>query len=557
MLRRTKNTVFALCLFSLGLGPVYAAPREINPARPKLVVLLVIDQFRADYLMRFNSRFLPAKGPKGTGGFRTLIENGAYYPLAEYDTLQCMTGPGHATLLTGALPYLNGIPINNWFDQKTQSMFYCTEDPTTASVGGDSTKPHAGTSPKTMNGTTVSDEWKNAGYPGRVVSIALKDRAAILMGGHRADYAIWHDPVSFQWMTSKKYAPDGKLAPWIQDANADLLKEKGQKFIWKAEGKGTGFSDETTIPDAKYLWGLETTFPHAIVKGERRSLSSPYGLEIGRRLAERAIDQLKLGQEKGSTDFLFLSLSAHDYMAHGFGPNSREMEEMTIAEDAEIGKLLATIEKKVGLKNTIIALSADHGGGHSAEYLTKNGMPGGRIDESKLRAEMNSVLKNKFGSPPKDQSWLPWSEDFAFYLNHPALDAKGENARFEAEELVRKVLAEQEGSAFVVTATDALLKRVPPGEVGRKFMITYYPGRSGDVIMVPKSGWYTAADYATHLSGYSYDRYVPLVLTGRGFKPGRYAQSAKIVDLAPTLSFLLGIVPPSLSEGRVLSEALH
>lgn len=554
-----RRVIFAALLLSLVFGGFpagYGAPRGLALERPKLVVLLVVDQLRADYLMRFESRFLPAKGPKGLGGFRTLVENGAYYPLAEYDTLQCMTGPGHATLLTGSFPYQSGIPINNWYDQKTQSMHYCTEDSSVLPVGGDPNKSHAGTSPKALLGTTLTDEWKNSGYPGRVVSIALKDRAAILMGGHRADTVVWHDPVGFQWMTSTKYASDGKLPEWIAEMNSDLLKEKGEKFIWKAEGKGTGLSDETTAPDAKYLWGMESGFPHAFVKGERRSLYSPYGIQISRRLAERAIAKMKLGQE-GRTDFLFVSLSAHDYLAHGFGPNSREMEEMTIAEDAEIGKLLTTIDKKIGLKNTLIALSADHGGGHTPEYLTKNGVPAGRIDEKKLRDELNAVLEKKFGAPPKGLKYLPWSDDFAFYLNHPLLDAKGDSVRLEAEEQVRKTLTAHNGAAYVVTATDVLLKRVPPGELGRKVLLTYYPGRSGDVIMIPKSGWQGEGDYATHLSGYSYDRYVPLILTWRGFKPGRYAQSAKIVDLAPTLSFVLGITPPSLSEGRVLSEALR
>jgi predicted AlkP superfamily pyrophosphatase or phosphodiesterase len=555
MMRRMAIAAMLLLCNSLNFSTENAAAREFSPPKPKLVVLLVIDQFRADYLMRFDSRFLPAKGPRGRGGFRTLIENGAYYPLAEYEILQCMTGPGHATLLTGSYPYQNGIPINNWFDQKTQTMFYCAEDTTHTDIGGSPNRAHAGTSPKTLLGTTVSDEWKNAGYPGRVVSIALKDRAAIMMGGHRADYVLWHDSSSFRWMTSTKYATDGKIPEWVAGMNSELTKEKGQKFTWNAEGKGTGFSDDTLEPDAKFLWGMEPKFPHSFVKGEHRSLYSPYGIEITRRLAERAVNELKLGQEKG-VDFLFVSLSAHDYMAHGFGPNSREMEEMTVAEDAEIGKLLATIDKKVGLQNTVIALSADHGGGHSADYLTKYGEPGGRMDEPKLRAELNAVLKAKFGNPPKDQAWVPWSEDFAFYLNHPALDAKGENARYDAEELVRKTLQQQEGAAYVVTATDVFLKHVPGGELGRKVLLTYYPGRSGDIIMIPKSGWHHDGDYATHLSGYSYDRYVPLILTGRGLKPGRYAQSAKIVDLAPTLSFLLGIVPPSLSEGRVLSEAL-
>lgn len=510
------------------------------PTPPKLVVLLVIDQFRADYLTRFQSRFLPAKGKNGVGGFNTLIERGAYYPLAEHETLQSMTGPGHAALLTGSHPYASGIPVNHWYDQRLRRPFYCVDDK----------------SPETLLGTTVSDEWKNAGFPGRVVSIALKDRAAILMAGHRADLVFWHDSKTFQWVTSKNYSPDGALPDWVKTANADLSREKGQNYTWRAEGKGTGFSDETIHPDSKYLWIGESTLPHHYKKGERPSITSPYGLEITTRLVLKAIDAEKLGQSK-RTDFLFISLSAHDYMAHGFGPHSREMEEMTVAEDREIAKLLNAIEKKVGLNNTVIALSADHGGGHPPEYIEKYRLPGGRIDEKKLLGGVNDLLVNHFGKLPSDEKWMPFSDDLSFYLNHAALDLKGEKARFEAEELVRKFLQKLPGAAHVVTATDALLKRVPPGELGRKFLLSYFPGRSGDIIVIPRSGWMSSTDYVTHMTAYSYDRYVPLILTGRSFKSGRYAQSAKVTDLAPTLSFLLGIVPPSLSEGRVLSEALR
>lgn len=512
---------------------------------PKLVVLLVVDQFRADYLTRFRSRFLPANGKAGMGGFNALIERGAYYPLAEHETLQSMTGPGHAALLSGSHPYANGIPVNHWYDQTLRRPFYCAEDTAT------------GGSPKSLLGTTVSDEWKNAGFPGRVVSIALKDRSAILMAGHRPDIVLWHDPKEFQWVSSKHYLRNGALLPdWVKAMNTELTHEKGQKYIWSPEGKGTGFSDETLHPDVRHLWGLENAFPHQYLKGERKSVSSPYGIEITTRLALKALDGEKLGQSK-QTDFLFVSLSAHDYMAHGFGPNSREMEEMTVAEDREISKLLNAIEKKVGLKNAVIVLSADHGGGHAPEYSEKHRLPGGRIDETKLLEEMNLLLTKKFGSAPKDEKWVPFSDDLTFYLNHAALDSKGEKARFEAEELLRRYLEKQPGGATVVTATDALLKRGPPGELGRKFLLSYFPGRSGDVILIPRSGWITQSGYATHMTSYSYDRYVPLILTGRGFKPGRYAQSAKVIDLAPTLSFLLGVVPPSLSEGRVLSEALR
>jgi hypothetical protein len=535
----------------------FASAHEKGPEKPRLVVLLVIDQFRADYLTRFASRFLPAKTSAGVGGFRYLIENGAHYPLAEFETLHCMTGPGHATLLTGAYPYQLGVPSNYWFDQKTQSPAYCTDDPSTAAVGGDAKKPPLGTSPKTMMGTTLSDEWKNAGFPGKVVSVALKDRSAILMGGHRADLAIWQDPTAFEWMSSRKYRPDGKLPPWVIEENAILAKEKGRKFVWKAGGPGTGFSDASILPPAKYVGGGESSFPHEIERGTKRSIFSPYGVEITTRLALSALEAEKLGQEKSRTDFLFVSLSAHDYVAHWFGPNSRETEEMTVAEDREISRLLRAIDRRVGLANVVFALTADHGGAHAPEYLAKYGVPGGRIHGEKLREEGEALLVKRFGSPPKNQKWLPFAEDLIFFLNRPALEAKHEKARGEAEEILRTFLLRQEGAAFVFTRTDVSTGRLPGGELGRKIPLSYFAERSGDVTFIPRSGYVVDDDYSTHLTSYSYDRYVPLILTGRSFKPGRYAQTAKMVDLAPTLSYLLGIVPPSLSEGRPLAEILR
>ncbi len=543
--------VFGLWNSALSL----AAPAAPKPAAPKLVVLLVIDQFRPDYLTRFHSRFLPAKGPGGVGGFRYLTERGAFYPLAEHDTIQCMTGPGHAAAMTGAHPYTNGIPLNFWFDQKKQARVYCAADASVPGIGGDPKKLFAGTSPKNMLGTTVSDEWKNAGLPGKVVSISLKDRSAIFMGGHRPDVVLWHDPDRFRWMSSQRYFADGKLPSWVEEMNAELERESGQKFDWIPEKKATGYADDPFVPDAKYLWGMEPRFPHAMVKGKRRSLYSPYGVEITERIAERAIEKMALGSGKG-TDFLLLSLSTHDYLAHGFGPNSKEMEEITVAEDREIAKLLRAIDRRVGLANTLVALTADHGGGHNPEYLAHHKIPSGRIDETQLATELNAKLTKRFGSAPKGQSWVPLVEDFAFYLNHPALEAKGEKARVEAEEILRNHLAAVEGVAHVITANDMLLRRLPPGEIGRRAALSYFPGRSGDVLVIPRAGWIGILDHVTHMTAYSYDRYVPLVLTGRSFKPGRYAHSAKVVDLAPTLSFLLGIVPPTLSEGRVLSEAL-
>lgn len=544
------HALLSLSLFSMPITSSWGAALKNPP--PRLVLFLAIDQFRADTLPRFQSRFASDEG------FNLLLKKGAYYPLAEYDHLQCMTAPGHATLLTGALPYQMGMPNNGWFDQKTQKRFYCTEDPATPSVGLAKEKPGMGTSPNTLLGSTVGDELKNSGYSSKVVAIALKDRAALLLGGHRADLAIWHEPNEFRWVSSKKYLPDGKLPEWIEAENKKLAENSGKTREWKAEGPGSGLSSQDFELDPKKLWGVAPKFPRTLELGKRSSLSSPYGVEITADLAVSAMKNLKLGQGK-HTDLLAVSISSHDYVAHGFGPNSRESEEMTLAEDRAITRLLKEAAKQVpgGMENIVVVLSADHGGGHSPEYLKAHGVPAGRIDENLLLDRVNEKLNQKFGTPPKGQKWAPYINDFNLYLNHPALDAKSEKARFEAEEVARKVIQETEGLAAIVTATDVSKKNVPPADLGRRVLNTYYPGRSGDVVLIPRANWINATDTATHLTGYAYDRTVPIIFMGRPFKSGRYAQTAKVIDIAPTLSFILGVTPPSLSEGRVLSEALR
>ena len=211
------------------------------PARPKLIVTIVIDQFRADYLLRFQSKFLPAHLPQQRiGGFKYLMEESAYFPYGEYGHAQCITGPGHATILSGAFPYQSGIVLNSWFNASTQSMEECTEDASYPIVG--LTHPTGtdlplrelkkGASPRLMIAPTLGDELKNEGHPSKVVSVALKERAAVLMGGHRADLALWFDPLANQWISSTYYLPQEELPPWVRELNAPLRSEVGQLKTW-------------------------------------------------------------------------------------------------------------------------------------------------------------------------------------------------------------------------------------------------------------------------------------------------------------------------------------
>lgn len=576
---KLNSLIFLLC-FSIIVcagalqaiaNPSFKRPTGLASQRPKLVVVIMIDQFRADYLTRFENRFLPARGKnQEVGGFRYLMTEGAYFPFGEYDLIQCMTGPGHATILTGSYPYQNGVPTHVWVDRSTQEPEYCASDRSSTIVGGEISKNYkSGTSPKNMIGTTIGDELKNAGYASRVVSISLKDRAAIFMGGHRANLALWFSPKSFSWVTSDYYLPNKKLPGWVTKLNDELRAQKGKKLEWKITGDGSGLSslDSFSLLDEGNAGLLGAKgFPHTIEVGAKSSLLHRLSVEMLENAAEKAIENFELGNGK-ATDLLALSISTHDYLGHAYGPNSREMEELTVDEDQVISKFLNYLNAKVpgGLKNTLVVLSADHGVVSSPEWLKNVKIDAGRINEKNAKDMLETKLNEKFGALPTGgltkSSWILHVEDFHLFLNREAIEKheliagkKLEIAVVEAE--IKKQLERIPGVAFAVTSSDVSAGRLPPAMLGRQFMHSYYPGRSGDVVIIPKP-FYIEEGYTTsHITGYSYDRTVPIILSGMGIKKGRYASGARVIDIAPTLSYLLGIIPPALSEGRVLSEAL-
>lgn len=534
-----------LLLVAIVFTSTVSALSRVSPdalrKRPKLVVVLVIDQFRADYLTRFEKRFLPATGKGEVGGFRYLMTQGAYLPFGEYGMLQNMTGPGHATILTGAFPYANGIPLNTWIDKKRGTPVYCAEDADSKPIGFAESK-RIGTSPRNMLGSTIGDELKNAGYGSRVVSISLKDRASIFMGGYRADQVIWFDEKATAWGSSRFYFPDGKLPAWVERQNEKLAALKGKPWTWKRGEPLSGLTSDAarTQLEKKQFADFAKGFPHQMKIGSYEALSGPWGVEISFDAAEAAIDALKLGSG-ASPDLLALSLSSHDYLGHNMGPNSIEMEEMTVAEDRLLAKFLTSLQKKVGLKNVTLVLTADHGIPADPEWLQANRFPAGRLDDGKIRAGLNEYLGGNY---------FLYANELNFYLDPKVSDP--EKILRRAKNYIRSL----DGMSDAVTAEDVANNTVPAGILGDQARKTFFPGRSGDLIAILRPYYITGGSGTSHQTGYTYDRTVPIVFLGEGFRPGIYAGRAAVNDIAPTLSFTLGIVPPSLSEGRVLEEIL-
>lgn len=512
MLFKIARTVFVLSFFAISPLAHASMPYAKWTKRPKLAVVIVIDQCRSDFLTRYEDKMNRTK----TGGLKMLMEKGAYFPFARYDILQSMTCPGHATVLTGAYPYLMGIPLNDWYDVNAKKEVYCASDMDSPIVGREA-KPEEGMSPRKLSTTTVGDELKTAGLGTKVVGIALKDRSAIMMAGHRADLALWVE--DGQWVTSKYYRPDGTLPDWVLSLNMALKKEK---------------------PDGN-------------------AMAMPFGVKATTSAAIEALRKMKLGRSSG-IDILAISYSSHDMLGHAVGLQSPKMEEMTLAENESIGELIRAVDKEVGLQNVVFAFTGDHGVAPPVDVFKPLGLPAGYLENKVILDELNQHLEAKWGRSDKGK-WILKARSWNYYLN-PDVIADRKRDRFEVENEVKaRILStpggQRDGVKYVFTRSEWENRKLPPGQFERQIMKTYIVGKSGDVVIIPKPNWVDKGPFATHMTGYNYDASVPLVFMGPGIKPGVYGEKAEVVDLAPTLSFILGTVAPSGSEGRVLHEILQ
>ena len=526
-------TVFTMAVFSPNLSPTASAqtPLRTHLQRPKLVLVIVVDQCRSDALTRFHDRF------KASHGLKMLMDKGAYFPNATYDILQSMTCPGHATILSGAYPYQMGIPLNEWYDNRTQTSVYCAQDHSSPLVGLESAKPEDGMSPRHLRGSTVGDELKLAGFKSRVVGIALKDRSAIMLGGHQADLAIWFE--EGRWITSRYYAE--ALPEWVKAMNADLAKQP-KIFRWKVPGQPTGLSPKGDIA-------------REVNVDEKSALATPYGTHITTQAALRALRELKLG--KGPhTDLLAVSYSSHDLLGHQKGPNSLEMEEFTAHEDQSLGELLKEVDQRVGLNQTLVVFTGDHGVAPAVSEAKAKKMPAGSINGKKLMESLNQELNKTLGKS-REGDWILRVRSLNIYPNINAIAAQ-KRSRGEIEAEIKTVVhkLQPEGIAHIVTRAEILRNEVPAGRYAEQIRRSFIEGKSGDLIIIPEPFWVDEGAFATHMSGYNYDREVPLILMGSRFKPGVYGQAARVIDIAPTLTHVLGTVSPSGSDGRVLHEAL-
>ena len=522
---------FVLTLAVLGSAvgrPVLTSASAYN-GHPKLVVVIVIDQFRGDYLERYRDQF-------GDAGFRFLLDHGAYFPNCNYNYANTRTAPGHSTLFTGAYSNGHGIAANEWWDQKKKRMVTSVEDDATKMVGvpGDKT----GASPHNLLADTLGDELKLATQgKSRVFGVSLKDRAAVLPAGFAGDAAYWIDPKSGQWVTSTYYRAG--LPKWAQDFNSS----RPAKY-WDREWKDAQGTVLRSTAHRKGKDGEDASFYEVIG-------STAFANEYEFEFAKELMVYEKLGQGP-ATDLLSISLSPNDILGHQVGPDSPEMQQMALDLDRQLADFLNFLGHQIGLANVWIALSADHGVSSLPDAVKKLRIPAANLNTGKIEAEINKALAAKF-SPGHPAAYVKLDYPLA-WLDQDAFTAVHVRER-DAEEAVGEAM-KQTGMRDYYTKSQLAAGAAPNTPLGRKYLNSYSPEGSWYVMGVPDIYTVGPGKGTDHTSPYNYDTHVPLAIYGLPFQPGTYRTNTEPVDLAATLASLLGINAPTHAVGRVLTEAL-
>jgi len=541
-----------IILFSNAPGTITSAQRtarkENRPRKVRLVLGIVIDQFRYDYLTRFEDLF-------ETRGFRRLLQDGAVFTNANYIYLPTVTAPGHATFMSGSIPALHGIVGNDWFDRETGKSVTSISDPSVKLLGGQGAEA---ASPSRFIGSTVGDQLRlsNNGQS-KVVGIAFKERAAILPVGKHPNGAYWFDSTSGTFVSSTYYFPD--LPGWAKAFNQNNRPDKYFGARW-----------DRLLPEAAYQRSLPddspyekvsrgNTFPHIIDGGESKPgklfyenfRESPFANEFTEAFAKAAIEGEKLGQDD-YPDLLTVSFSANDLVGHAFGPYSQEVEDMTLRTDRVLGDLFSYIDQKIGLANTIIVLTADHGVAPIPEQSRDIGLGGGRFEAKTLTTAIQTALDGRFGTA----AWIRALVNGNIYFDYDVIERQKAN-RQEVERVGCEGALKVQGVGKCFTRTQLLYGPLPPGPISEPAARGFNAERSGDLVIVVKPFYLQRTESGTsHSTPYSYDTHVPVIFYGPRIAAGSYSNPISPSDIAPTLSTLLKIEPPVNMVGRVLTEAI-
>ncbi len=502
-----RNWILALFL-TIPLG---AQPPK--PPQPKLVIAIVIDQFRYDYLTRFYSEY--------TGGFKRFFDHGAVFTNAHFEHVPTVTAVGHSTFLSGATPAMSGIIGNEWWDRASKKRVSSVSDETTTLVGSTG----EGSSPNRMLQSTLGDEMKMSGKGGKVIGVSIKDRAAILPSGHMADGAYWFDGKTGNFVSSTFYFD--QLPPWVAQFNASRPADKYVGKAWMGKSMAA-------TADAKFYAALDAT---------------PFGNELILQFAEKAIVAEKLGAGS-KVDLLTVSFSANDYVGHALGPDAEEVHDMALRVDKLVGELIHAAEAQAGAGRVLAVLTADHGVSPLPEVNQKRKMPGGRFDDRLELDTVEKALTARFGAAPGGK-WIPYAgEGSLFFAPNANVDtAEEERVAADAIRALPHVFR-------VYTRTQLMNNGILEDPVGVCVRNGFNQARSGNVIVILDPYWMVSRSGTTHGAPFDYDSHVPVLFLGPRIRAGRFDANIRVNDVAPTLATMLDVETPSGSVGRVLDEML-
>lgn len=543
-MHRRFHLILALAITVSSFGQSNSVPGDQLP-RPKLVVGIVVDQMRWDFLYRYYDRYAP------NGGFKRLLNQGFSCENTLIPYAPTITAPGHTSIYTGSVPAIHGIAGNAWYDRALGRDLYCTEDKTVQTVG--STSILGQQSPRNLLVTTICDELRLAtNFQSKVIGIAIKDRGGILPAGHSANAAYWYDNTNGNWITSTYYMQD--LPQWVKDFNNRKLVDKYYEQGWTTLYPVNTYVQSTSDDKPYENKGLGAGFPYDLKKfiGKNYGViaSTPHGNTFTFEMAKAALEAEKLGAD-AITDFLALSISSTDYIGHSYGPNSMEQEDDFLRLDKDLGDFLSFLDSKVGQGQYTAFLTADHGAAHAIGFMKENKLPAGSFDGLSLDEQMNQGLKDKYGIAGLVTS----SYNYQVSLDHNLITANKLN-KTEIINWVIDFLSKKPGVARAFPTSE--LGTVPLNEKIRKMLENgFYPPRGGDVQIILQAGWLEgfANGGTTHGLWNPYDAHIPFVLYGWGIRAGKLNRETHMTDIAPTIAALLRIQMPSGSVGDVVTEA--
>ena len=533
-------------------GGAQSQPEE----RPKLVVGIIVDQMRQEYLYRYGNKF-------GEGGFKRMMNNGFMLKNAHYNYVPTVTGAGHASVYTGTTPAIHGVVGNNWYDKETKKDVYCVSDETYSTVGSTSVADGQ-MAPTRLLSTTITDELKLATQKrSKVIGLSIKDRGSVLPAGHMADAAYWYDENVGKFITSTYYM--SKLPQWVEKFNQLNLPDKYLSQTWNTVypiEKYTESGPDENPYERKLVGKEKAVFPYDLaqlrkLKNNLDILSyTPFSDDYLTEMAKAAIDGEKLGADD-VTDFLCVSYSATDKIGHELTPNAVELEDVYIRLDKNLEDLFKKLDQVAGEGNYLVFLSADHAVAENPQYLIDNKVPAGFFRNSNLKARLNPYLQQYF--PGKNLVDVIMNEQI--YFNHEVFSSDPKTGGVDlliATELTSNFLLKEKGVANVFPKS--VLRQGNFSEGGQKGMVIrgYNPKRSGDIAFVLEPGWYESGwvQGTTHGSSYTYDTHVPILFYGKGIKKGSSVQYHTITDIAATLAILLKTKFPSGCTGQPVAELL-